>query len=139
MDARDRIHGYFADPATGLLTRAKIVVAWWCVDGSRDMITDRPVLYVDPKGRRHYVPERFRTNGLSVPRVFWRLIQPFEPLAREASVVHDWLCAVNWDWNDAAWVFYHAMRANGVNRVSAFLRWAAVRFVGCWFKCYNKP
>lgn len=134
MDARDRIHGYFAEPESGLPTRAKIVHAGWCVDGSRDMTLDKPVLFIDPKGRRFYVPAEFRTNGLSVPRVFWRLVQPYEALAREASVVHDWLCSDGWDWNDAAWVFYHAMRANGVGFWRAFIRWAAVRFIGCWFQ-----
>lgn len=134
MDADRYPHGYFAEPETGLPTRAKVVNAAWCVDGTRDMTLDRPVLYIDPKGRPHRVPVDFRTNGLSVPRIFWRLVSPFEPLAREASVVHDWLCDIGWDWKDAAWVFYHAMRANRVGLFRAFIRWAAVRYVGIWFR-----
>ena len=127
-------HGYFADPETMLPTRGPVVTATWCRDGSRDMILTKPVVSVDPKGREHRAPVGFRTNGLSAWRVCWRLVSPFEPLSREASVIHDWLCWIGWDWNDAAWVFYHAMRANGIGPVRAWIRWAAVRFIGKRFQ-----
>ena len=120
-------HGYFADPETGFPIAGIAVHTSWCVDGTRDMMLDYPVLYVDPLGRQHRVPVEFRTNGLTVPRIFWRIVQPYEPIARDASVIHDWCCFSEMDWIDAAWVFYQAMRCRGVSRLSAWLRWAAVR------------
>lgn len=122
-------HGFFADPQTGMpLPPGEPVVHWAaCRNGTRDMVLDAPVLYVDPTGRRWRVPVGFRSNGLSVPRFFWRIVQPYEPLSREAAVVHDWLCSLPWvSWSRGAWVFYHAMRANGVPAVAARIRWFAV-------------
>ena len=128
-------HGFFADPTTGRPLKSGEPAVYWaaCRNGTRDMILDRPVLYVDPNGMSWRVPEGFRCNGLSVPRVFWRFVQPYEPLSRDASVVHDWLCGLPWvSWDRGAWVFYHAMRANGVSFTSAVVRYAAVRWFG-WF------
>ena len=125
-------HGYFADPDTGLPIFSPAVRAEWCLVG-RDMILIDPVVYVDPLGRIHRVPSGERINGLSVPRLLWRICWPFEPLSRDASVVHDHLCAVGHDWVDAAWIFYEAMRCRGVGPVKAWVRWFAVRWIGCWF------
>lgn len=125
-------HGYFADPDTGLPIYGPVVRAEWCIVG-RDMILTDPVVYVDPRSRIHRVPAGERINGLSVPRFLWRICWPFEPLSRDASVVHDHLCEAGHDWADAAWIFYHAMRCRGVGSVKAWIRWAAVRYVGGFF------
>jgi hypothetical protein len=130
-------HGYFADPHSGIPLAGPVVHAKWMVDGSRDMTLDEAVLFISPDRRRHYVPGGFRLNGLSAPRLLWRLVQPFEPLTREASVVHDWLCVRGEPWGYGAWVFYHAMRANGVGPIRAWIRWAAVRWFGVWF-CWRR-
>lgn len=107
------------------------------------MITTRPVLYVDPKGMRHYVPVGFRTNGLSNPmRILWVLCDPYEPLTRDAAIVHDHLCVMRADWIAAAWVFFHAMMAmfehaekvSRWNTLRAWDRWVGVRYVGIWFR-----
>lgn len=34
----------------------------------------------------------FSTNGGSIPRVFWLLLSPFDPLLIEEYTVHDYLC-----------------------------------------------
>jgi hypothetical protein len=96
------------------------------------MRLDLPVIFVDPRGRIHRVPVGERINGLSVPRLLWRVCWPYEPYTRDASVVHDWLCSIGHDWDDAAWVFWCAMRSRGVGPIRAWVRWAAVRFVGKW-------
>lgn len=130
-------HGFFADPATGLPLKAGEPAVHWaaCRNGTRDMILDRPVLYVDPQGGRWHVPAGFRCNGLSVPRFLWRLVHPYEPLTRDASVVHDWICTRPWiSWARGARVFYQAMRANGVSSRSALIRYLAVLIVGGLFK-----
>lgn len=126
-------HGYFADPDTSFPIAGPAIHATWCINGTRDMVLDQPVMYVDPRSRRHFVPDGFRVNGLSVPRPCWRLVMPYEGLSRDASVIHDWLCSEGHDWSDAAWVFYHAMRCRGVKPFSAWVRWFAVRWVGVWF------
>ena len=90
-----------------------------------------PVVYRDPKGRIWKVPAGFIFNGLSVPRFFWRLTPPYAGRAREASVVHDYLCVIKpCNSTTAHWVFYWALRANGVGLWTAWTRWAAVRFFG---------
>lgn len=91
----------------------------------------KPVVYQDHKGRIWNVPEGFEFNGLSVPRFFWRLTPPYTGRAREASVVHDYLCdARPVNSTTAHEVFYYALRANGVGWWTAWTRWAAVRWFG---------
>lgn len=126
-------HGYFADPDTGLPIAGPAVHTEWLVNGTRDMVLDLPVLYVDPHGNRHRVPAGYRINGLSAPRLAWRICMPFEGLSRDASVIHDWLCDRKHQWAAAAWVFYHAMRCRGVSPFRAWIRWFAVRWIGVWF------
>ena len=126
-------HGYFADIETGLPSSAEVIYAKWCVR-SRDMILTKAVLYVDPQGNEHLVQEGERINGLTVPRMFWRICWPYEPMTRDASVIHDHLCRLDYSWKYSAWVFYHAMRARGVGPVRAWIRWAAVRYVGVLFR-----
>lgn len=126
-------HGYFADPDTGLPVTGPVVHAEW-MTLDRDMVLDVPVVFVDPLLRIHRVPAGERINGLSVPRMFWRFCWPYEPLTRDASVVHDWLCSIGHDWDDAAWVFWCAMRCRGVKPFQAWVRWAAVRFIGGCFQ-----
>lgn len=154
-----RGHGYYAYPGTYDLDRPiplprhyQIVTASWCCDGTRDMILERPVLYVSPDGEKHFVEPKTRINGLSVLRMLWRICWPFEPITRDASVVHDSMCDEGCDWKYAAWVFYHAMLAAYEHAslkhrwkwltkfmkarfaVKVFNRWAAVRYVGIWFQ-----
>ena len=125
--------GYFADPETGQPADGPVVHAEWSPD-TRDMRLDAPVIFVDPLQRVHRVPVGQTINGLTVPRMFWRLCWPYEPMTRDASVIHDWLCSIGHDWEDSAWVFYCAMRARGVGLVRAWIRWAAVRYIGIWFQ-----
>jgi len=55
--------------------------------------------------------------------------------AREASVIHDVLCTDKPAPSPYVhWVFWCAMRANGVGPIEAWLRWAAVRLFGPRFK-----
>lgn len=131
-------HGYFADPRTGkpfANPMHPVVRADWCRDGTRDMVLARPVLYVAPDETRVHVPTGTRFNGLSSPRLFWRFCQPYEGVTREASVVHDYITGDEWiSWGRGAWIFYHAMRAGGAGPVTAWLRWAAVAWVGVFFQ-----
>ena len=107
-----------------------VVMVSWCRDSHRCILIE-DVVFVDPLERVWRVPAGFRLNGLSSPRFFWRVCMPYEGRTREASVVHDWLCVEKpIPSADAHWVFYSAMRANGVPWFPAFIRWLAVRMFG---------
>jgi len=126
-------HGYFADPETGkpLGNLEPIVFCAWCRDGSRDMVLERPILYIDKEGRPWRVPAGSRSNGLSVwLRIIWGIVSPFEPLSRDAAFLHDHLCDIGVPWGLGAELFYDAMRANRVPSGKAFRRWCAVYYIG---------
>jgi hypothetical protein len=127
-------YGYFCDSfGYRIWPGEKIVTASWCNDGTRDMILTEPVRYVTPKGNLITVPVGFRTDGLSVPWFFRRIVPCFEPRSREASVVHDWLVNIGMEWGPAAYLFWCAMRSNAFSPFRARNRWAAVNWVGRWF------
>ena len=129
--------GEFVCPDTGrdLGPGDLIVSTDWCNDGTRDMVTKNWVLfrisdtYGDPFC---VVPPGTRVNGLSSPRITWRIVWPYEPRTREASVLHDALCVYGCNWAIGARLFWLAMRANGVGPIKAFDRWLAVRYFGGW-------
>ena len=61
--------------------------------GIKDPHLEYPFRYVDKKGRTHTCPEGMKTDGLSIPRFFWRLIDP--PIASDylaAALIHDRIC-----------------------------------------------
>lgn len=129
--------GYFADP-TSLLELAddeRIAYVSFCRD-NRDVIVEKPVLFVDPMGRWWRVPVGYRSNGLSSGRLFWRIVMPYEEKSREGALIHDYLYENHTDIRGltrkyADMVFYWAMRANGRGFVTSWVRWAGVR-IGGW-------
>ncbi len=130
-------HGYFADPASpaDFLPRVgrSVVSADWCDDGTRDMILTRPVIYVDPTGEKWIAEAGKRVNGLSSPRILWPVMNPYQPRARNASVIHDVFCVKREvSWLKSAWCFYHAMRAGGLDPVRSGIRWFGVVAFGWW-------
>jgi len=137
MGKPDSRFGEFLDSYNGkpIGPDGQIVFAAWD-RGNRDDYLLKPVTFVDSEGVEWVVPVGTKVNGLSVPRVFWRLTPPYAPRAREASVVHDWMCSDPHpcDSVTAARVFYDAMRANGVCWWTAWTRWLAVRLFGPRFK-----
>ena len=60
---------------------------------SDDVILRRDFCYVDTRGGCHVAPLGFPFDGLSIPRLFWRLAG--HPFGRNlpAGVIHDVLCA----------------------------------------------
>ncbi len=131
---QDHPYGYFADPVTLVPVASSVSVTGtdWCRGGNyRDMILVRDVAFVAPDGIVWRAFKDDIINGLSTPRFFWRFAPPYIGKAREASVIHDSACQRKGRPSQLVHkMFYQAMRANGVNRVSAFLRWAAVRLFG---------
>lgn len=86
--------------------------------------------YVDPSGHRHLIPSRFRTDFASVPRLLRGLCFSL-PRTHAPAVLHDYhyrVLRTNRRWADD--LFFHALRACGVNPVSARVYWLAVRLFG---------
>ncbi len=106
------------------------VVAKFLRDG-RNMRLEQPFGYVDPKGQAWEVPAGTETDGASIPRVLWVSHPPFTGKYRAAAVVHDYYCQTkSRGWRDTHEVFYHAMRAAGVEDRTAKVMYAAVYYFG---------
>ena len=91
-----------------------------------EMVEDAPFLWGKPRyelikrylarwmGRLLEIPERYWTDGASVPRWLWSLTGYLpDGKHRAAAVVHDFLCEMRpaWcNWIDAARCFRHYMR-----------------------------
>jgi len=78
------------------------------------------------------VPHRFETDGASIPRCFWGILQPFGPWFHSA-VIHDFLYSpLNDDFtrDEADFIFLEAMRVLGVGFVKRRTIWSAVRLFG---------
>lgn len=116
--------GYFSGP----------VEARWESDGVT-MVLLKELRYTDPYGQVWTAPAGSRVNGASIPRAFWSLIGgPFEGKYRKASVLHD----VAYERQtttprEADLMFYNAMRASGVNPITAkTMYYALVRHGRHW-------
>jgi hypothetical protein len=106
------------------------VIAKFLRDG-RNMRLEQPFGYVDPKGQAWDVPAGTETDGASIPRVLWVTHPPFTGKYRAAAVVHDYYCQTkSRDWKATHEVFYHAMRAAGVEDKTAKVMYAAVYYFG---------
>jgi hypothetical protein len=83
--------------------------------------------YIDSKGQHWDVPAGLKTDGASVPRIFWQLFPPFTGKYREAAVIHDYYCSTkSRTWQDTHNVFYEAMLTEGMSEGLAKVMWAAV-------------
>ncbi len=112
------------------LFSGRVVAEWLTVsDGpDRDMRLVESFAFVDPAGTRWSVPVGAVVNGASIPRVLWTLAgSPFTGDYRRASVIHDYYCGVkSRPWQEVHYVFYTAMRADGVSERQAKAYYAAV-------------
>ena len=84
------------------------------------------------RGRRVEVPDRFVTDGPSIPRLF-RSVIPVRGRQWEASLVHDhlyWNRPKGWSRRLVDRVFLEGLRASGVHPVRAYLMWVGVRIGG---------
>jgi len=81
------------------------------------------------------IPDRFVSDGASVPRPLWWLFPPFGRYLW-AAIVHDWLCKegakgrCRYNHKQAAAIFREAMRVLGVGAVSRNAMYFAVRWFG---------
>jgi hypothetical protein len=86
------------------------------------------VIYIDPAGIHWLAPKGWVVDGASIPRPFWTVIGgPWEGKYRFASVIHDVACdQKRRRWDEAARMFYEAMRCSGVQERKAKVMYFAV-------------
>jgi hypothetical protein len=78
------------------------------------------------------VPRGTTVDGASIPKALWSFLDgPWEGKYRDASVVHDYYCAVrSADWRAVHLMFYRAMLVSGVTARRAKVMYLAVYFAG---------
>src|SRR5262245_24845797 len=99
-----------------------------------------PLRYVG-NNDRFLVPDGFRTDFASVPRVFVWLIPKYGRYTK-AAILHDFLCeeskAGRFDRDDADGLFRRAMRELGVPFLRRWIMWGAVSLATQWIKLRNR-
>ncbi|WP_433965177.1 DUF1353 domain-containing protein [Tunturiibacter gelidiferens] len=102
------------------------------LDGDRLMEVQQPFGYSDEAGKMWAVPTKALVDGASIPRVFWSILGgPWDGRYRDASVVHDWFCAVRiMPWQATHRMFYEAMLTSGTDSTLAKTMFLAVRYCG---------
>lgn len=106
----------------------------------RRMTLLEDVKYIDHDNKEWVARKGESIDGASIPRIFWTLIGgPYELNYRHASVFHDVECdrRVN-TWQDVHYLFYTAMRANGVSEKKAKLMYAGVYKFGPRWKLVGR-
>lgn len=100
--------------------------------GPRDMILVEQYEYYDPEGRTWQVPNGYRSNGASIPKIFWSFTGgPWSGAYTNAAIVHDYFCEFIGPPSDEVHrMFYSAMRANGVPERKAWVMYQAVEVFG---------
>ncbi|EAI2149077.1 DUF1353 domain-containing protein [Campylobacter jejuni] len=70
------------------------------------------------------IPKGFKTDGASIPRIFWSIYPPFKSEYFSACVIHDFLCAnakSKIDYMLANQILKEAMKALEINEFKIFI------------------
>jgi hypothetical protein len=107
------------------------VVTEWLDDG-RNMRLVKSFQYTDPSNEIWDAPAGSIVDGASIPKLAWSVIVgPFEGKYRKASVIHDVACEKKVRRPDITHrAFYTAMRASGVDLITAEIMYGAVYWFG---------
>lgn len=85
-------------------------------------------------GRELTVPSGFKSDGASVPRLFWRLVfPPEETMALRGAFFRDYIYRTHlkgWTREEADRMFYDVIVYDGVPKWRAWLAFVAVRYFG---------
>lgn len=102
------------------------------MNDARLMQVQQPFGYSDGAGQKWEVPAKAICDGASIPKVFWSILGgPWDGKYRDASVVHDWFCAVRiMPWQATHRMFYEAMLTSGTDATLAKTMFLAVRYCG---------
>lgn len=101
----------------------------------RDIRLEQDYGYRDSGGRWWPVPAKTKSDGASIPRLFWSVVGgPLDGPYRNAAIIHDYYCASkSRPWRAVHRMFYDAMIASGVGGIEAKLKFYAVyRFGPRW-------
>ncbi|MGN0866197.1 MAG: DUF1353 domain-containing protein [Oligosphaeraceae bacterium] len=87
---------------------------------------------LSPYGVHTTIPAGFRSDGMSVPRIFWRWIgPPVDGRTLAASVAHDWLYTAKVVSRAEADAWYRRqLIAAGYPATKAWAAWAGIRLFG---------
>ena len=118
----------------GKLKHPPITLRWraaYADDGSLVCVTMHHV-YLGDWGIKARMPRGFRSDGMSIPRFFWRFISPrIDGKTVAPAIIHDWLYTshVVTRAEADAWL-REAVRVNGMPPFKAWLVWLGVRIFG---------
>ncbi|EPT9734163.1 DUF1353 domain-containing protein, partial [Campylobacter jejuni] len=90
------------------------------------------------------VPQGFKTDGASIPRLFWSLFPPFKSEYFSACVVHDFLCEKansRTDYRTADLALKEAMTLLGCSKFKIFVFYHSCNLyhaIKCVFKSIKK-
>jgi len=87
----------------------------------------------DVKIDEFIIPKGFKTDGASIPKIFWSLFGcPFVGKYVKAAILHDYLYSGNIDitFHKANLKFYKNMRKSGVSKFKAFIMFKTVEIFG---------
>lgn len=76
------------------------------------------------KSYKGVVPKGFKTDGASVPRIFWSIFPPYKSEYFSACVIHDYLCAMansKKDYELADEVLKQALQSLGLSKFKIFI------------------
>lgn len=94
-------------------------------------VVTAPLQWDEPDGQKIIVPEGFRTDLASIPRLFRNL--PFldpDGVSRRPAVLHDYLYSQQVARASADYKLFKALREEGASYATAWTFWAAVRCFG---------
>jgi hypothetical protein len=106
------------------------------IEGGRvELLED--YVYVDPFGVEWVAPKGSVSEGASVPRWAWSMIDgAYAADYRNAAIIHDAACrAREHHWADVHRAFYHAMLAAGIPKLKAAVMYATVYHFGPRWDC----
>lgn len=86
--------------------------------------------YVASDKQRIPIPDKWKTDLASIPRLFWNILPPFG-LYTGAAIVHDYLYTAQVfvkSYCDS--IFLEAMEAEGVSRITRYTMYYGVKFGG---------
>lgn len=85
------------------------------------------------KGVEYEIPEGYESDGMSVPRFFWRSLSPkINGKTLRPSIIHDWMYENHIGTRKEADDFYEEnLVAKGFGKVKSWLVWLGVR-IGGW-------
>lgn len=116
------------------------VVTKWLVEEDEDnpqgrhrsMVVMEDFAFIEPDGKRWSAPKHAKINGASIPKALWGIIgPPFVGEYRRAAVLHDVAFSERTESTKAAnEMFYYAMLADGVDRLTATIMYEAVERFG---------